>query len=189
MNKEVSRAWLLNIKPLFGLPFYENKKNSCRNPYEVLAGNKHIFNPNPQRLFWLNTIHSSKTLKRSFYFLKGRWLRNPERLYRSLPNKSQCRQLCLRMDFFCPLRPKSWAPTISNDFCCSWPNFMSWVCFFCFGGLFFSHGRSIVPQQSGKMAISRETSACSSLKRGFGSLPEMDAVLSDNTLASQLCRK
>ena len=140
MNKEVSRAWPLNLKPLFGLPFYENKKNNCQNPYKVLAGNKHIFkthNPNPQRLFWLNTIHSSKTLKRFFYFLKGRWLRNPERLYRSLPNKSQCRQLCLRTDFFYPLRPKSWAPTICNDICCSWPNFMNWVCFFCFWGLLF----------------------------------------------------
>ena len=28
MNKEISGAWLLNIKPLFGLPFYENKKNT-----------------------------------------------------------------------------------------------------------------------------------------------------------------
>ena len=28
MNKEISGAWLLNINPLFGLPFYENKKNT-----------------------------------------------------------------------------------------------------------------------------------------------------------------
>lgn len=56
---------------------------------------------------------------------------------------------------------------------------MSWVCFFCFGGFFFFR-RSIVPQQSGKMAMISETSACSSLKR-LSSLPEMDVKSSVTT--------
>ena len=194
MNKEVSRAWPLNLKPLFGLPFYENKKNNCQNPYKVLAGNKHIFkthNPNPQRLFWLNTIHSSKTLKRFFYFLKGRWLRNPERLYRSLPNKSQLQAALFKDGLFLPIETQKLSAHNLQWYLLLMTKFHelgllllflgAFVCFFTEEVL--SHNRMV------KWLWSRVTSACSSLKRGFGSLPEMEAVLSDNTLASQLCRK